>query len=658
MMKIQKIFLLFAAMMILTAGVLAAPNYTPFTAEEVGRFVYHMPTGLSYTTTAQEGHAEVLVDSGKTNWNNVAASSAMFDAVEFSFDMPKIDGVASCKSGAMYVSPEWYSSLQEGMDDLYANIKNALSGSSGGGWLADVSAETSTIVPSTYDKDKPMVAMMICYDENNQEICVRYATMYITYTDPGAQHIELAGVPKERITALPEGDDVSVSNGAVNYTLKTCPAEQKVKIDVTAPSGAKSYEVKGTLDCAQKMGECNSPVKLEVGNLKEQDYQRRIETFFWYDGGLDASGKPTGNLIGVERLAVNVSIGDPKVFLYYDEQVDVIENTISYTVSRNGGQDTLSGVKMDYADGILTVSPSGGTIQAEEDLTQYGLNVTLTAPSNAQTYRFSSYSEGNVFTTQGKDYLKDGLKNEKLHEVSGGKAALDTLPLFKKTTYSGDAGLTVYYDANATDKANGHVFLIQWYSDENGLNPIGIQGCVVQFETLATTVSNSVMSQVPVEANTPVLAADGAPTGYELRVKSYPQKSEDGTQIHYELSLLNDAGEEVPLDKIGGSAELFIPYPKGVDMENIQATVHHYSVSGEFKEAFGGYGGLELQYVKGGVVIKVQSLSPFVLSWTTISDPTALPRTGDDSQPLAWLILLAAVCTAGALYLARGRKAE
>lgn len=618
--QIRKILILFAALMSLTAAALADLPYTQYTQAEVEQFVYHMPKGLVYTEVrpAQDGHAEIVVDSAQSNWTYIAAQAALLEGVEFTFNVPMIAGAAHSKSGAIFVDSEYYATLDDAMVELDGFVSGqGYDRESPGGWgmLADVSNETSTIIPTVYDQNKPMLVMTQYYDDSDNLLDTKYATLYITYTDASAQRVEFAGVPAGRLsntTSLTDVGEVSISEGLVNYEMNAGFGGQ-ISLTVTPPAGTKRYSVKngGSIGLGNGVSECNGDLQLSIGvSSSNESYTRRSVAFIWLDD--------QGNVIDVESLAINVSVGDPKPWINYIDEADLsLLDENSFVAGFEGAQE-LQGIGQTYKDGTITVAPTQENFSVSGTPDQLCLAVYLNAPDGAKTYKHASYDEANVLGEQHntyKNYLQY-VQQDKAHDVPGdGKVRIGELPVFECAEYQNNPGLKVYYDANPTDRANGHVIMVEWYGESGNL--LQRQALIVQFETMAMEVKTIVEAVVPDAVQNPTLIAENASSssGYALQVMSYPQTGE--AQRHYELRLLDSNGDAQPVSALKSDVQLLIPYPDGTNQNSEeQFAINHYTadeppkVQEVFSEAKG-----NLIRTEAGLLLTVKSLSPFVISW-------------------------------------------
>lgn len=154
--------------------------------------------------------------------------------------------------------------------------------------------------------------------------------------------------------------------------------------------------------------------------------------------------------------------------------------------------------------------------------------------------------------------------------------------------------------------------------------------------------------------NMPAIVLDVESYG-EKGVDLYVEKIDEsvsGTEysITYEAVLYNGDGEKVSLKEL---SKLIFPYPAGytkADTHINYTIIHNKGTANEeyFSTADG-----SIKREDCGLVIEVDSLSPFELSWGESVKPN-LPKTGDNSSIMLWAsLLLVSGCLCALLY---GRK--
>lgn len=119
--------------------------------------------------------------------------------------------------------------------------------------------------------------------------------------------------------------------------------------------------------------------------------------------------------------------------------------------------------------------------------------------------------------------------------------------------------------------------------------------------------------------------------------------------ITYEVALLNDSNDTVDLP---GECTLVFPYPAGMS-ENDRSlyfiTIRHTRSDGVV-DVYSSKEGTVL-FLKQGLGVKVDTLSPFEITYAKNTAAEALPPTGDGESP--WLYLLLLTAAAGALAFMR-----
>lgn len=135
-----------------------------------------------------------------------------------------------------------------------------------------------------------------------------------------------------------------------------------------------------------------------------------------------------------------------------------------------------------------------------------------------------------------------------------------------------------------------------------------------------------------------LIPGSGDQADLTLKVSIHDQKGDQA--IVYDLALVND--ETQAATSITGSADLYLPYPQGMDMESAAQydfTITHYTAYGE--ETFSTRDG-SITLTPYGLCIRIHSMSPFLLSWeeAPVVSTDDLPQTGDNSKMALWLALL------------------
>lgn len=679
-MKILKTLAVFFVLLALTVGAVAEE----YTRLNIGDIEFDFPVGLHATVTQDEydGHIRVKVDSARTDWETVVAQMDHWGEVPFFIGSsdPTAQGLGNLFSTYKGEVTDWADSVmkplyEQGFGYLVNDIKANRTLSLGGvNTLMNYSASTNTIVPRTYNKNSGQWLFYLeAHCDNNKNITAqKYCVITVEYTDPSARKVGLNNVPVSRIEKAEDAAVKEINPGSVEYELENGHSEngKNVVAGITPPAKAKSFMHNAG---EYTVGVTDGKPEIRVWAGPKNAYNSQVVTFFWYDGEPDPqTGAPTGNYLGAERIAVSVYVGGAKPWPNYvseDDTVAVSGGDLSLDIWNSATGAKGSFASLTYDGGTVTVKRNTAKSMPNDDLTDYVLRQTIKAPDQAAYYSYSDYAYakssfiGSSYVSR-FDSIKEELADpESILKVTDGEVVFED-NLFRSATYSGDAGLKTYYDWNSTENDCGDIIFVQWY-DEAG-NPLGIpQWYVIQYKTMAQTEEKDIESDIPADAEEPTLVTTADASGYTFKVTNYPQYSESGTQIHYELEVLDSNGVLVDLDDLPkGEYTLFIPFPDDITDTNIFGfTVNHYNADGtKVVESANEEGtakiALERNGENTGVYMTVTSLSPFVLSWeTTDVDVSALPSTGDNSLPLVALMGMLALAVTGSFMLRKKANA-
>lgn len=705
-MKILKTLAVFFVLLALTVGAVAAekvyPDYDPFTKDNLK---ITMPEGLVYTMNQKPGHIDIVINSDRTDWDLVATQADSWGEVVIDFGVEYPEGTdlaAGTRGHNLDLPGDWsYANMKNDYDACYDFLVYQASASprSGGGQLgiAMYSDSIKTIIPTPYDGNQKAYLMTVFFEgtkESKTVIGARYTSIRVAYSDDSARKVERNLVPAERIVPDISIKDQAVVDGRVDYVIKEAiNSKNGINVDTVVKKwpGANSYRAVGfpnikypntdglneeqMAENLELMSKTNAgPAKdllVRMSNVKgSSDYKYSFPVIYWYKGEFDEENwEPTGELLAVECANFYLKLGDPMPWPNYlnPEVYDLTklnESDLSFRIEKaDGTKAAFADVTYDKNKGTATVKNADGNVSAGDDLTKYNLYTEVKAPANAKYYKYSNYFEamllGGYYADTGYQAHGRTLSVGEYVVPTNGKAIFDC-DLLKEATYANDKGLKVYYDSNPTlNGVGGAVYFIEWYDENYEL--IDTVWFVTQFSTLADTEEVEIETSIPTSAIAPTLVTADAGNGFKLQVASFPQTSETGTQIHYELTLLKN-GLEVPLDELSSDGvTLFIPYPSTIeDVNAVEFTVNHYNGAGKMVDSFieDTDSSVKLERADTGVYMTVTSLSPFVLSWETPDvDVSALPSTGDNSLPLVALMGMLALAVTGSFMLRRKANA-
>lgn len=673
-MKILKTLAVFFVLLALTAGAVAEVEFAPFIEGELD---LTMPAGVQCTILdicETEGVIEIEIDSEETDWSTVVTKADGWGEICFdltwNYDDTEYVGTRGTQTVIELSNDDWSKdnllNVENGYRDCYENFADYKPSSLGYGFvqgaIANYSITESTMIPREIAGTTCMYVMGFFYGSDNSIEVAKYATIKVTHTDKNARRVSLNLVPEERIVANTSTTQPTIEDGSILLELDNGHSVKTMDVMVKKPEGANSYVVSGLGDT--KSGPATDYV-VTLGGIAKEDFRdsHRL-TFLWYKGAFDENMQvPTGDVLRAEAMSITVSVGDPVAWPNYIDDGTVTTADVDFIVSKDGGTNKASFIKVDYDQetGTAQVVPNGNL--PNEDLTRYELLCSIKAPENAVSCITTGMSyqdlKGASMTASRYEQLNFRLLEQgKTHSPVVNRAYVcDPTALFSSAKYSADPGLLIYHDINSTNPDFGYVTMVDWYDEEDMF--INRQWFVTQYQPMAKTMTVPIITE-PISMTSPVLIAEVAVEDYELQVTSYPQTSESGTQIHYELKLVDTNGEPVDFSKLNnfGEIQLLIPYPAGASAKDFTFTVNHYDAAGDKVAQSVTTADTSLTPLDEGLLMTVTSLSPFVLSWeTTDVDVSALPSTGDNSLPLTVLMGMLALAVTGAVMLRKKANA-
>lgn len=636
-MKILKTLAVLFVLLALTVGAVAEtyPEFTPYSKEELQKMKFILPVGMAEAVTQTEffeGLAKIHVDSDKVKWDYIAAQSSEWNGAEIFIDTPFMSGANGYRAmigGNSVGSANMSTNLSTALEDMWTFLNTdsviPTGDKAGFRWeITSYSSETGTVTPIKYSGNRSLMIMNEHYYNGSlMDKGCKYALIEIVYTDNSSVKVEDIEVPSGRITLdANASEDSYKSSGVAAYRFEQINVST-LTTTIAVPEGAVSVTSEGNVLTIK-----DNKIAIPMTDIGTDDYYAsKTVSLLWY--------KEDGTVFDAERIVISVEVGNPVVWPNYIKNDDFTKADTNAYFVKGGSKVSTGYMNAVYSanSGTVTVSANDSIASANEDMTEYSLRVEITPPTDAAygtSYGVVSTNmlgkNPNGYTLSGIWNMYEGLMDEVKNakpgdeayvEILGGKAYFDDV-LFKETSYKNDPGLKVYYDANQTNKSAATLQMIDW-RNENGV-AIGRQWVAVQYQPMAYSKPVDVVSAAPADAVTPVLVAETAVEGYTLRVQSYPQTSETETQIHYDLELLDENGENVSLSELNTDVQLLLPYQTegGKEDNTVVYTVNHYNANGGLKESITEEGNVTLERVDGGVLMTIKSLSPFVLSWEEV----------------------------------------
>lgn len=680
-MKILKTLAVFFVLLALTVGAVAEdlPSFTAYSVEELQKMEFALPVGMAEAVTQTEffeGLAKIHVDSNKVKWDYIAAQSSEWEGVEIFINTPFLSGASHYRAmiGGVNVGSNNMSgtALTDTLADMWSFLQSHSLIPVGEKTtfrteITSYSADTGTVTPTKFSGNRSLMIMNAHYSGGTlMDKGCKYALIEIKYSDSSSVKVEDIEVPSGRIEmdAAAQEKPSYKSSGIVAYVLPDGNDIRTLTTTISMPAGAVVFST-----LAEGVTEENGKVSILMDNIEENDYYAsKAVSLLWH--------KTDGSVLDAERIVVSVEVGKPMVWPNYIGQEGFDKAVVNPYFIKNGIKMNTGYMTADYSDdnGTVTVKPQKSIASANEDMTAYRLRTELTPPAGAAYGTSYGTVSTNVLGKNPNGYTLERIWNqyedlmqevedakpgdEAYVEIENGKAYFDD-KLFKETSYKNDPGLKVYYDANQTSKSAATLQIIDWRNKDGAV--ISRQWYAIQYQPMAYPQEEEIVTTAPLDTDAPVLVTEKAVGDYTLRVQSYPQISETETQIHYELELLDENGENVSLKELNTDVQLLLPYQTadGMGDDAVVYTVRHYKDNGALRESFTeAEGSVTLERVEAGVLMTIKSLSPFVLSWETPDvDVSALPSTGDNSLPLIALMGMLALAVTGSFMLRRKANA-
>lgn len=681
-------FALVLCLAVLSCGAaMADVDITPVPAE---RIEYVTRLGLELTAQKQDGQIQFKIDPEKTDWPSVLTWSLAgegFLDIEADVVLPTDENVKS------YM---WLYDL--GGNPTEAQIRQA---------IAQAQAEAETWGGSAYctrtgegDAKPSCFVIYAEYNENEKLIALRENTNYITicYFDAAKNllyaetiaastasasstrqipNVEKLKISKDNVTpnviglkgytvTLNDGDLVYVadSQAVESYSLETC---------IKTPEGTDRvvrYKDGFNIDAGNPM------IPNEQGNITFIHYYKpeNMTVVDYSYAFLDTNGNI---LRGSGQLCITiVDESANRLALHFLD--DDNWNPIPQSRFRN---DIIGGsglVQATYKDALVHISADKQGTFSEVDarsLPDAQKSYQVQAPQNAKAYRIANLGGGNAFgageAQSYQGYLKGELSKSTLHAVQGEQWVVvyseNVFGLFATS----ENGSKLYSVGAETEKGRATFFAVEWFSDAEGKNSLGVEwfgenaeALTLKAKTFKVSSPDQITSQL--DGAAVVCSQDGLTLYAEYRAQS----GENAYVI--DLTLLGEDGnavEDFSHYTRDGTLEFFIPYPKGLSV----ASDYTYNVTHYLSEDLtSSEPALQMSCEVGGIRFRLSSLSPVELSWqsnetppepTVVPQPTVPPettlppKTGDTAPIALWLTLCLITLSAMAAILHHRRKA-
>ena len=657
--------LLLVLLMIPFAAQAAGHDYHPVDQSRIG---YQLPAGMRATVNASDGMLDILINTERTDWGLVLASSlSSWGTLNMPVAALPPDNAVGQKN--VHIGRGEYSDSSKNSEDVYAKFDMAandvfnrpgppfLSTTYHNGWdFANYNEEQNAVVPDILP-DNCFQAHLVAWQMADDSIVYEYFMISVRFTDESAFHVDL-NVPNAARLAAHPGTDAEVSDGSVVYKIASdSPFKgQDIQTSVYAPANAGSYALScyGETLPAQEVALLDNGrkgLKLDhhivmVDSIEEIDY-----SILWY-ASADGSGTP----IAAEYVNIQLIIGKPQPFPRYIDELEAIPaSRMMPIIANNGAAANVSFITADYAENnenfdILYKRVKPASIPEDADLSTYSTKLYAAPPAGAVAYSVAFRTRDTIYGAMQRYYedsfvptLTSPQERRTAFETVNGKQAalLYQAPLFKPRAFSHDPSLTLYTSRDDTDPITGRVIMVYWYdSMDEDAEPIAKEYMIDKvepFSLVRTTPAYGSEDDLPNSISMPVVVTGNNVGILNLMlVIEKPVFSGENCTL-YGLHLADADGNKVV---IGDTVAIILPYPDvDGDVSQMRFSINHYNESYQLLETYSEDNGL-LVRTPIGLAFQTESFSPFVLSWNASEGLAAaqLPKTGDMAPALGLMM--------------------
>jgi len=626
-----------------------------------------LPAGLETTANsynAETGVYTLTIDSAGTDWALIAAQARSQGDTRFNYTVDNSDVGGEieyqfCATPMLDKGANVYTA-DGGLNMLYEDFSTGnMKGGNGGIYnFCSFNNATQMVIP----RDVAGYDIYIAYlaKLKNGKVEGRYAKLNLSFTDTKAQSVNI-NVKEEDIKPDSRVANVDVSDGYVLYHLDNSSDQSDVITTISVPSGMNTLEIitSGNTNRVDVSGKTEYAIQENFDGNATDTFRTEVKSLLWYEETRDSMQNAQAKK--GQRLTIAIQKGESKIFMSYINGISPVEfEDTDIGPVRNGKPFAVPFLRKNYSDGVITVSKKDGAdTTMSMDLSDTMLETLVWAPATAAKYRAAYTIMTGVYNSANREKQYEALYNEldapsvKVKNIpEDGIVSIVDLPIFDDTERSDDPGLTIFY-AESMVEGEAYICMIEWMDAKE--NSLGVQWFAIHIDEMSFIENGAVMSDLPTKKQSvPGIVTD---IDAKLQVNMVPQISEAGNQIQYDLSLIDENGENVPLK---GKTKIVLPLPESVE----GLTVNHYEDKNadKAKDKFSGEG---ILITETALVVEVESLSPFVVSWEAADNaggetPTDaeignLPATGDDSLSMSFLMatLMASLC--GMFLLAKRR---
>lgn len=668
----------------------------PYQTVDSERIEYSLPVGLSAKVTKGDGLLNILIDSEKTDWDqlvtNIDASAR--SNIELSAKKPNQNITEYHQINLRRdFFPDRGTSIEQAYDEFDHIINREFAHKRPSNFypyyntweVAVFDVQSSTLLPAPTN-DSFCVAHLVVWNPNSSNPIYEYFFVNISFTDDSAHKVSMSNVPRSRIFAYTDVNmDTTIEAGCVTYKIPLDHAlcGNQIYTGIAAPSGAKAWREAGK-DTLHPLGTITANGTAIPGTSIPQYIRNTTQAetvvlpIIWFS---DEAGT---QVLKFERLSWDYIVGTPDPFPRYMKDLTAVPKDRIFSViwNRNESVSSLPYISATYAatqDDFDTFRIAVDPVSVPDDVNLDALAVEqfILPPKGAVAYTAEGRSRDTILGEM-PYYFKDNYEpkltdpafrcwddivayNGKEYLFAGGLRISTSKP------FKHDPDLRLYTEAENSSPYAGDVSIIYWYDsfdpdDEPILKEYFIRKMdPFTLEKVQPAYTDESQLPPPDKMTLPVIIISKGEEITDLYLVIEKVPTSNSKHIYYDLYVVDADGNE---RKLGGDAIVIIPYPDARLGKNapysFKVAHYHNGKKLEYTEENG-----LLWRTEHGLAFKTKDFSPFILTWEEsdsdpagIGDPAGvenLPQTGDSSVPLVILLTMLAAAVTGLCSLSKRR---
>ena len=657
-------------MLLCLPALAAASGYTVH-FPEAERIQPGLPQGMVAKVELRGNYLDIEIDTHATDWDMVATAAkksgslTIHPGIEapkdsngnpavkgeaFSTDIARWNGESLADAENRVIS----SMIGKPLENVYYGTNGTTYGCSYQGWsIGNYDEGTGLFLP--YAIEQGWASFAVCWRMNDDSLRVERMRFNVRFTDPSPVYTSRRNVKDDDIktgVAMNEWSltgnaaKADVEDGRVVYHLGEASVGKEIHTAIAAPYKAEWTEAYLLSNGKEK------PQTLRTGSyFSGKPY---IVTFYKIDRSDVLDKKDWAvkwvakdGTVAVTGLEAVIQAGDPQFTVSYPyKNPETSEEKAGASAVPNSRlryeiRNPLDGLDVSITNGHIHMSVDEDKLPSNRktDLSQTTMSAQVFVPEKAKSFDVYLLRGDVIYGNWGE---WQNLLAEDIPAPAGewmNIADFTDRSFFKAHNVILHNGkyMTYYVAPTPVGRYGGETLVFEWTMKD---------GTAVR-EYVALTIDAYQIRRNPSETMNPnhLVKIPTVQANKRMAVETaiLPQMGEN--VIRHEITLYDNDGNKQELKQ---PVALYLPYPDGKTMEeckNDVFVVYHQVGRDEYEEFSVEKGNLTLtQY---GLLMEVTSFSPYILSWETAPDSSALPQTGDRSKLALWLLLAAGTLAGG-----------